>query len=195
MNEIRMEEISLSFGDKKVLDRFSASFPLGQATCIMCSSGCGKTTLLRILLGLQRPDSGRIIGRPERMGAVFQEDRLLEGFSSLANIRLVTGRKVPRHIIQAHLTELGLGDCVRDPVSTLSGGMQRRVAIARAVLYDPALLVLDEAFKGLDADTRLRAMEYVRAHSQGRTLVTVTHDPQEAAFWGGEPIHMATMGE
>lgn len=161
----------------------------------MGSSGCGKTTLLRILLGLEQPDAGRILGRPERMGAVFQEDRLLEGFSPLANIRLVTGRRVPRQVIQAHLEELGLGDCARDPVATLSGGMQRRVAIARAVLYDPALLALDEAFKGLDADTRLRAMEYVRAHSQGRTLVIVTHDPQEAAFWGVETIHMAALGE
>ena len=97
------------------------------------------------------------------MGAVFQEDRLLEGFSPLANIRLVTGRKISRQVIQAHLEELGLGGCLRDPVSTLSGGMQRRVAIARAVLYDPPLLALDEAFKGLDADTRLRG----GAHSDG----------------------------
>lgn len=149
--------------------------------------------MLRVLLGLEQPDAGRILGRPERMGAVFQEDRLLEGFSPLANIRLVTGRKISRQVIQAHLEELGLGGCLRDPVSTLSGGMQRRVAIARAVLYDPPLLALDEAFKGLDADTRLRAMEYVRAHSQGRTLVIVTHDPQEVAFWGVEPIRMAAL--
>lgn len=195
MNDIRMEHIDKRFGPKTVLRDFSARFPIGQATCIMGSSGCGKTTLLRVLLGLEQPDAGRILGRPERMGAVFQEDRLLEGFSPLANIRLVTGRKISRQVIQAHLEELGLGGCLRDPGSTLSGGMQRRVAIARAVLYDPPLLALDEAFKGLDADTRLRAMEYVRAHSQGRTLVIVTHDPQEAAFWGVEPIHMAALGE
>lgn len=195
MSDIRMEHIDKRFGPKTVLRDFSARFPLGQVTCIMGSSGCGKTTLLRILLGLEQPDAGSILGRPERMGAVFQEDRLLEGFSPLANIRLVTGRRVPRETIQAHLTELGLGDCARDPVATLSGGMQRRVAIARAVLYDPALLALDEAFKGLDADTRLQAMEYVRRHCQGRTLVIVTHDPQEAAFWGVAPIHMAALGE
>ncbi len=109
MNDIRMEHIDKRFGPKTVLRDFSARFPIGQATCIMGSSGCGKTTLLRVLLGLEQPDAGRILGRPERMGAVFQEDRLLEGFSPLANIRLVTGRKISRQVIQAHLEELGLG--------------------------------------------------------------------------------------
>ena len=71
------------------------------------------------------------------------------------------------------IRDRGLGGCLRDPGSTLSVGMQRRVSIARAVLYDPPLLALDEAFKGLDADTRLRAMEYVRAHSQGLSLIHI----------------------
>ena len=195
MNDIRMEHIDKRFGPKTVLRDFSARFPIGQATCIMGSSGCGKTTLLRVLLGLEQPDAGRILGRPERMGAVFQEDRLLEGFSPLANIRLVTGRKISRQVIQAHLEELGLGVAfgTRSPPS--AAGCNAGWPLPGPLLYDPPLLALDEAFKGLDADTRLRAMEYVRAHSQGRTLVIVTHDPQEAAFWGVEPIRMAALVE
>ena len=106
MNDIRMEHIDKRFGPKTVLRDFSARFPIGQATCIMGSSGCGKTTLLRVLLGLEQPDAGRILGRPERMGAVFQEDRLLEGFSPLANIRLVTGRKISPNTVNDYVEAL-----------------------------------------------------------------------------------------
>ncbi len=193
MNEIRLENIHKSFDGKRVLAGFQAAFPAGQATCIMGSSGCGKTTLLNILLGLLPPDEGRVLGMPERVGAVFQEDRLCEDFSPLSNIRLVTGRRVPRAVILEHLKALGLEDWALAPVRTLSGGMKRRVAIARAVLYGGDVLVLDEAFKGLDEKTKAITMEYVRENTRGKTLIAVTHDGEEAAFWGGAPIKMEAL--
>ena len=95
-------------------------------------SGLGKTTLLRCVAGLETPDAGAVTGVPRRLGYVFQEDRLCDNFSAVANIRLVTGRTLPEKAILQHLEELGLSDSVRLPVSQLSGGMRRRVAIARA---------------------------------------------------------------
>lgn len=189
MNDICLQDISKRFGDTPVLSHFSARFPAGETTCLMGSSGCGKTTLLNILLGLLPPDGGSVQGVPERVAAVFQENRLCEDFSVLANLRLIAGRR-SREEQLAHLMQLGLAQSAAAPVSTLSGGMKRRVALARAVLFDAPLIVLDEPFKGLDADTKAMAIAYVRAYCAGKTLIAVTHDPAEAAALGGGLIKM-----
>lgn len=88
--EIRMEGVWKSFGDKTVLRDVSMAFPQGSVTCLMGPSGCGKTTLLRIVMGLVKPDRGRVSGVPEGISVLFQEDRLCQGFSPVANVRLVT---------------------------------------------------------------------------------------------------------
>ncbi len=164
MSDIKISNLNKSFGDKTVLRNLRAVFPCGRITCIMGSSGCGKTTLLNILMGLMSADSGEITGIPGRVSAVFQEDRLCEGFTAVSNIRAVTGKNVPIAEIEKHLTDLGLADSMYKPVIKLSGGMKRRVAIARAILYDPELIILDEAFKGLDAATKKLAMDYLLKH-------------------------------
>lgn len=193
MKDICMESISKAFGEKQVLRDFSAVLPGGGITCLMGPSGCGKTTLLRILAGLEKADSGRVQGMPESVAFVFQEDRLTEKFSALTNIRLVTGRKKSREEIIKHLEELGIGESALLPVQELSGGMKRRVAIARAVLYGGGALFLDEAFKGLDEANRKIAMDYMLRHREGRTLLCVTHEESEAAYLGGSLLRMETI--
>jgi NitT/TauT family transport system ATP-binding protein len=188
--DIQICGLNKSFGEKQVLRNFSTRFPQGRISCVMGSSGCGKTTLLNILLGLERQDSGEITGLPERISAVFQEDRLCEPFSAQANLRLVTGKRVPGKTLHAHLRTLGLDGSLDLPVCELSGGMRRRVSIARAILYDAQLILLDEPFKGLDEATKLITMDYVRAHSAGRTLVFVTHDAAEAEYLAENIIRM-----
>ncbi len=178
MNDLVLHHISKRFGEKTALDDLSHRFPAGRCTCIMGPSGCGKTTLLRIVLGLERPDGGTVEGRPDRIAAVFQEDRLFEGFSALSNVAAVCPRP-DRAAIAAQLTALGLGDSLTAPVRTLSGGMKRRVAIARAVLAPGPLLVLDEPFTGLDRATKARVLDWVRDRTQDRTVLLVTHDPAE----------------
>ena len=165
----------------------------GETVCLMGPSGLGKTTLLRCVAGLETPDAGAVTGVPRRLGYVFQEDRLCDNFSAVANIRLVTGRTLPEKAILQHLEELGLSDSVRLPVSQLSGGMRRRVAIARAVCCGPELLLLDEAFKGLDEQCRRDTAAYIRRHTAGASVLCVTHDPEEATLLGGRCIDLAAL--
>ena len=169
------------FGANTVLEDVTMDFPAGSVTCIMGSSGRGKTTLLRCIAGLETPEDGRVEDVPSPMAMVFQEDRLCDGLNAEGNVRLVTGGAMTSEEIRAHLTELGLGGCLAQPVSELSGGQRRRVAIARAVCAGPKLLLLDEPFKGLDGDARRAAAEYIRRHAPNALVLCVTHDRGDAA--------------
>ena len=177
---ICIENLSKSFGEKLVLDSFSACFKEQGVTCIMGESGGGKTTLLNLILGLIKPDSGRITGLTERLSAVFQEDRLCEPYSAVRNILAVTGKRVAEEEIVALLRKLRLEGSEYVPVNTLSGGMRRRVALARALLAEHDLLVLDEPFKGLDDETRTQVIDLLKRYSVGKTLIIATHDPRDA---------------
>lgn len=186
MNDIVIEALCKSYGDKKVLENFSAVIKRGETTCIMGQSGCGKTTLLNILMGLEKADSGRLSGLPENMSAVFQEDRLCEEFSALANIKLVTGKNIADTEITRQLELLGIAaKDINKPVGEYSGGMKRRVAIARALLYPSDIIFLDEPFKGLDAATKQLVINYLKSITKGKTLVIVTHDTEESKKLGG----------
>ena len=107
-----------------------------------------------------------------------------------ANVSLALGRQASRAEIVALLTELGLGDALTKPVRELSGGMQRRVAIARSLLCPADLYLMDEPFKGLDEDTRKVVMDTVLTRTRGKTLLLVTHDPEEAAYLGSRVVRM-----
>lgn len=182
---IFIEHLCKSYRDKQVLKDLSFSIPIGQITAVMAPSGVGKTTLLRILMGLEEPDSGSIRGLSGlRLSAVFQEDRLCANLSPVSNIRLVTGPAVSREEILLALKQTGLADCAGQPVRELSGGQRRRVALLRALLASWDFLLLDEPFKGLDVQTRQEIMDYVRSSFQripGRTALLVTHDEAEAS--------------
>src|SRR5665648_18627 len=134
--DITADNICKRFGDKQVLDHFSAVMQGNGTTSIMGPSGCGKTTLLNLLMGLMSPDSGTISGVPDAKGAVFQEDRLCETFSAVANVKMVCRKDISRKMIEEHLSEIGLEGSLSVPVSQLSGGMRRRVAVVRAILAD-----------------------------------------------------------
>lgn len=191
--DLVISHVYKDFGRGPVLRDVSLTVRQGETVCLMGPSGLGKTTLLRCVAGLERPESGSVTGVPERLGYVFQEDRLCGVFSAVANVRLATGRTLPEAEILRHLEELGLAGSARRPVSQLSGGMRRRVAIARAVCAGPQLLLLDEAFKGLDDQCRRDTVAYIRRHTPGASLLCVTHDPEEAALLGGRCLDLSTL--
>lgn len=194
MTDLILEHIHKRYGEKVVLRDFSARFPAGTCTCIMGPSGCGKTTLLRLILGLEEADGGTISGRRFPMSAVFQENRLFEDFSALSNVSAVCARG-SRQEAARQLSALGLAGSLHAPVRTLSGGMKRRVAIARAVLAPGELLILDEPFTGLDRDTKAVVLDYLKAHIQGRTLLLVTHDPAERDALANQVLEMTPAEE
>lgn len=187
---IVIDRISKTFDGKIVFQAYSAQIEAHRITCILGPSGCGKTTLLNLLMGLMKPDSGTISGVPEKKSAVFQEERLCETFSAIANVRLVCSRSVSTPMIEEHLLRIGLQGSMHVPVRELSGGMRRRVAIVRAILAESDILLMDEPFKGLDTETKLSVMQYVQEHTKEKTVVMVTHDPDEVEQLNSDRIHL-----
>ena len=188
MDDIEIRDLCKAYEGRPVLEHFCAVLPAGQVTALMAPSGRGKTTLLRILLGLEAPDSGKISGLDGlRRSAVFQEERLCENLDPVANIRLVSPQ-LSRESVLSAMEAVGLTDCARQPMSELSGGMRRRVAILRALLANWDVLFLDEPFKGLDEETKRAVMADTRRRGQGRTVLLVTHDPTEPEALGAGQI-------
>ncbi|MGN0688252.1 MAG: ATP-binding cassette domain-containing protein [Oscillospiraceae bacterium] len=177
---IEAKNICKSFGDNHVITDFSLCFEHGTTTVIMGKSGCGKTTLLSILMEIVPPDSGEIIHElPFRRSAVFQENRLCENLTVSSNIRLVTGKKYSDNDISRYLDSIGLSGCENKPVRELSGGMKRRVALLRALLAEYDVLFLDEPFKGLDSSTKETVLAFTKKMISGKTVIMVTHDDKE----------------
>ncbi len=140
---------------------------------------------------MEKPDEGTICYRPMpkgRLTAVFQEDRLCESFSPLENVSLVVGKAMGREEIARELSCLLPLESVARPVSTLSGGMRRRVAIARSLLAPSCGILMDEPFTGLDEETRRQVIGYVKRKIGGRLLVVATHQEEEVKELGGERI-------
>lgn len=180
--DIILDHVFKGYEGKQVLKDFSARIPEGKVTCVMGPSGNGKTTLIRLLLGLEKPDSGRITGIPETVSTVFQEDRLCPDFSVLSNVTLPSpGREKEAREL---LSRLGLEKELSTPARLLSGGMKRRVAIARALLYPGDMLILDEGFKGLDEENRQAVRTVILEKYRGKTILSVTHDEKETEAWG-----------
>ena len=177
--------ICKSFEGRPVLENVSFDFPEAAVTALRGPSGCGKTTLVNIILGLLAPDEGEVLlPASARTAAVFQEDRLIEHFSAARNVRLTAPSSVPDEQIHSALSELGLAQEGEKRVSEFSGGMRRRVAVIRAALFQPQLLLLDEPFKGLDEEMRARTASFLRRNCAQATTILVTHDETEAALMG-----------
>lgn len=179
--DIIFENITKSYGNQKVLANFSQTFEAAQSYCLMAPSGTGKTTLLKLLAGLEQPDQGKIQGlENKKISMVFQEDRLLESYTAVENIRFACGKNISIEEIQRLLEAfLGKTDFAL-PVNRYSGGMRRKVCLLRALLAPSDLLLLDEPFTGMDEDSRRMACQLIRTYRAGRTLILSSHDRQDA---------------
>lgn len=176
---INVRNLNLSFGEKAVFQNFSADLPGSGVMVLRGASGAGKTTLFRILLGLQKPDSGKIEGAAYKKPAVvFQEDRLLPWASAQENAALGSDEKRAADALE----KLGLGESLNLLPRELSGGMRRRVAIARALAYGGDALFLDEPFNGLDEENKKKAAK--AALGAGTPVFVITHEDSEADLFG-----------
>ena len=177
-----VHELTVRYGDITVLKNFSAEFPDGAVTAVSGRSGCGKTTLLAVLLGLLRPASGTVTGF-QRPSAAFQEDRLLPHLTAAKNITVAAGCTAQAAQDALHQVGFDSADSEKN-AAALSGGMARRVALVRAMLAEGDVVILDEPFKGLDELTRTAVLRFVNENRRGRTMVVVTHDPRDAEDLG-----------
>lgn len=176
---IKLEHITLCYGDKLVLDRFSLELPAEGLTALSGPSGCGKTTLLRVMAGLERPEAGEVSGMdPARAALLFQEDRLLPWRRVRQHITDVLPRsrrgEGERWLSFAELE--GEGDVYP---AALSGGMARRLALARCAALGGEVLLLDEPFAGVDRTRTARLLDRLRG--LGVPIVLATHQPQVLA--------------
>jgi len=188
--ELQVSHLCKAYGGKSVLRDVSFSAGPG-LTCITAPSGGGKTTLLRLVLGLEAPDSGTISGlEAARLSAVFQEDRLLANRDAAGNLRFVLGSAYRSEEAGALLERLGLSAADTKPVREYSGGMKRRLSLARALLAPFDLLALDEPFTGLDAENRRRAAACIRSYAQGKIVLLAAHAPEDAAEWKPQMVQL-----
>ncbi len=216
-SEVQFEAVSKSFARRNetpllVLDRVSLRVAPGEFLVLVGASGCGKSTLLRILAGLERHDGGHVIldGQPIHgpgcdRAMVFQHYSLYPWLTVKDNIRFSRQLKVVRDNLTSNDVEvasgrsdallqlMGLAHAAAYYPNQLSGGMQQRVAIARALMNRPKLLLMDEPFGALDAQTREVMHDLIRHVHQleGTTIVFVTHDVDEALYLGDRVAVMA----
>lgn len=173
---LKIEGLSFSFDDEKIINDFSADFKAGERVCIKGESGRGKTTLLRLICGLEKPQKGLItLTLNEKIGVVFQSDVLLPWYTALENVKLVSDEKSANKWLKDFLLE----NSINKYPSELSGGMCRRVALARAMAYDPDILILDEAFKGLDNALKEKIMAIIAEACSKKICVFTSHDETE----------------
>nr|WP_066621989.1 ATP-binding cassette domain-containing protein [Clostridium magnum] len=188
--EVKLINLCKSYEENTVLDNINMDIQENKITVISGPSGCGKTTLLNIISGVEKKDSGQVILKDNSISYIFQEDRLIPYLTVYENIAFVLKSTLDKNemdkIITKYLEMVRLIEFKNKLPSKLSGGMKRRVAIARAFAYKSRLLLMDEPFKGLDDELKTEIIEeFLKLYKKDkRTVILVTHDKEEAKLLG-----------
>lgn len=179
---IVFKNVTFGFGDAPVMENLSFSVENGQCVALVGPSGCGKSTALRLAAGLLTPDSGEITV-DGTVSVVFQNDRLLGWMDIIGNVCFPL-KTADREKAAALLNETGLGDLAFEKPHNLSGGMKRRAALVRAVLYGGDALLLDEPFNGMDMENKKKAAEIIKREylSKGKPVLLISHLDEDIAL-------------
>lgn len=176
---LEIKNLYKSFGDKAVIKDLSFSLEKRGLYAVTGKSGCGKTTLFNMILGLLPCDSGSIECKAEKTRAVFQEDRLLEHKTPVENLVFVGAKKAEAEEL---LKGLGLENELTLPCAKLSGGQKRRAALARALITKPDLLLLDEPTNALDNKTKALVISHIEEYAKEHCVLMITHEPESVAY-------------
>lgn len=177
---IELQNVTRRFGERTVLQELSYTFPKKGIVALMGASGLGKTTLLRLLAGLDSPDGGSVLNTFGRTAVSFQEPRLVPWLTCEENIRFVLPEEDASDRVTELLQALELTDAANALPDTLSGGMKQRVSLARALAFGGDLLLLDEPFSALDKALKTRLFPLIKNANPAGLTVIITHDVQEA---------------
>ncbi|BBB90535.1 MAG TPA: ABC transporter ATP-binding protein [Methylomusa anaerophila] len=207
MYGIDIQNVNLAYGEQLVLSDINLAISPGDFACFVGPSGSGKSSLLRLIAGLNRPTAGKILVDDKEVmepgldrGVVFQEYSLFPWFSVQDNLLLALGQALPhesksnlKKIAGDYLTAVGLPGIEQKMPGELSGGMRQRVAIARAFAINSPMLLMDEPFGALDAVTRAKLQDLVldlwlNQGASRKTVVFVTHDVEEALLLGTQVV-------
>ena len=186
---IKIKDLSFSYGENKIFDGFSLEINDGERVLLRGASGVGKTTLLRLILGLEKAGSGEINTDNGKISVVFQEDRLLPFKTVKENLTLFTDEKTARDCLE----NLGIIDAAELYPSELSGGMARRVSLARALSRDADIYIFDEAFSGLDSENIEKAAEFINKKTKGKILIAVSHNMDDAKRLAARTVDIGTI--
>lgn len=198
MISLKLADLSFGYESRPLLHNLNLQIPAGQLLCLLGPSGCGKSTLLRLLAGLLEPSGGTLQRSPGPLSFVFQDARLLPWKSVRENVDLpFVLRQKPAPDCRAVLDRVGLWAARDLYPHQLSGGMKQRAAIARALIDQPQLLLMDEPFSALDEGTRLELEQLLRDLwvEQKMTVVFVTHSLSECVFLGERILVMGAGGQ
>lgn len=187
---IELKNISFSYGEQLILNNFNLKINGGECVQLFGVSGSGKTTVARLILGLEKAQSGHIVV-PQKISAVFQEDRLLENLDVLKNIRLVLDKEQYSSADNL-LKELDLWDVRKKRISALSGGMKRRVAIIRAIAFGGDALILDEPFNGLDSINKKNIANIIKREfiDKNKPVLLITHIKEDAELLNAKTVNI-----
>lgn len=187
---IELKNIEFSYGQQKILKDFSLSINDGQCVQLSGVSGSGKTSVARLILGLEKPQKGQIIA-PPKISCVFQEDRLLENLDAQKNIRLVLSKD--KYALADDLLKLfGLYEHRKKKVSQLSGGMKRRISLIRAITYGGDALILDEAFTGLDLENKRIAADVIKREflDKNKSILLISHVTEDGDLLNAKIVNI-----
>lgn len=184
--KIQINNLCKKYGDKTVFENYTNTFDFDGILLIKGVSGLGKTTLMRIIAGLEKADKGEIIKNADKISFMFQEDRLIPFVSVLKNLTAVCNEEKALY----YLSLMGLENEKNNSPLSLSGGMKRRVSLARALCYDSDLVILDEPFKGLDEELKLKICEVIKNESEKRDFIIISHDTGDAEFLNAKTVEM-----
>ena len=190
--KLQICDLCKQFDGVAVLDHVSMELESGHIYCLTAPSGKGKTTLFRILMGLETADSGRLFMERVPIGAVFQEDRLCETFSAVDNVLMTSPSSMSRAEVRRELMELLPEEVLDRPAATLSGGQKRRVAICRALCALSELLILDEPITGLDPSAIQDFYHLIKKLNKedGITIIMVSHDIGNVISQANKILHL-----
>lgn len=184
--KIQINNLCKAYGDKVIFENYNKTIDFDGILIIQGKSGLGKTTLMRMLAGLEKADKGEITKSAEKVSFMFQEDRLIPFVTVLKNLTAVCDEEKALK----YLSLMGLDDEKDNSPLALSGGMRRRVALARALCFESELVILDEPFKGLDETLKNEICEIIKAESKKRAFIIISHDSEDAEILNAEIIEL-----